>query len=499
MNTLAIPPITPLAPVMRPPVSRMIWTSTTHFRLVRHPLIRLYHPPEEIGLGIISNHIALRERNFPSAIYAPVEGEVLDIEEDAREIVDAFVRMGAREKGAAVGIGTTTDEYYKFKFLSDLLRREFAGIQIFAGGPHLAWQRHMTVPETVRLILEDGAADFAQVGHGGGTINYLTRHNGRPSETDIPGFYFRDPDTGEITGHGKGRFPKIKSVPYYYSPIFHGVDIFLKDSCGNGCEYCSADATPPHRFSIEQIIRGLKTVFANFRPRIIDLLDPNPFEERDFDYYHEAFEILDGAHPTMKSTYLNAAFLVSDYYRAQLVKMFTDHNIFSFHVGRDVVTEENARHIGSKYRGRVKTQAQLDDERDAVMAFARAMSAASPYLSLQLELGVTYVVSPFETVESYGAMLHDLLGFSTLENEKLHVSFGLFPLMPYPGTPVRERLKDRIDPADYEFNLRRNGAIAPWKEGLGPNIEMIRRVPRIFGMDEDDLLERFVKIMPEAA
>lgn len=478
-------------------ISNVVLTSTAYFQLASHPLNQLYRTPNEVSLGLVTINRALRERGFSrTTIFAPFD-KPPDIETEEKQVIDGFKLSGADEKGAVIGISTFTDEQYKFEPLSRLLRAAFPGARIIAGGQHFVREKINGFADTVETVLAQGLADAVQVGHAEGFVDFVTGHNGKVEPGALRGFYALDPDSGRVLGSGKGRFPALSNVPYYFDANTKSIDVLLQDSCPNRCEFCSAPLNPRHRFKAALAAAGLAHAFAAFAPHVMELNDPDPFEEKDFDYYDEIFDALDRASPTLKSVYLNPASLVSDEHRARLVDFFIRHSTFMFHLGRDVVVEENARHIGSRYHGRVKTQSDLDAEGEAIMAFVRAMKAAYPLLHPQLSLAISYIITPFETAETFSAMIDDLVKLSSLIGEKLQINFGLFPLMPYPGTKVREKFIDRIVPGEFDFLLRKDGAILPWKKGMGPNISFVSNGKGVNAAEDTAILRKYAHLMEE--
>jgi hypothetical protein len=485
MASTVTPPLLLLSPaIIAPPmVSTVILTSTSQFALQSHPLNKL---PDPYHLGLVTIYYGLKEAGFDNvSIFQPHPHQIPDIEENGGAIVDEFKKMGAGEKGAVIGISSTTDEYFRFPPLSRLFRRAFPGALIVAGGVHFVREEIEGYRDSVELALAQGLADAVQVGHTQAFIDFITRYKGDLESADGPGFYRVEPSSKRIIGGGEGKFPKLSRLPYYFSKNGQRVSLILRDACRNGCDFCTAYVNRGALYSWRTVRKNLERIFGKIHPRWTSLRDSNPMEPQNFGYYRRVFETMDGVSPSLKSIYLNPALLVDNDYRSQLVRFFEKHHVYSFFMGRDAVTGEVAQIIGSRKGGSTKDQFQLDRERDALAAFIKEMKSVR--LSRPPYLVLSYIITPFETKETLRALMDELMLFESMVGPNFIISVGLFPLMPYPGTRLRRRIASLIDPEEFDFHRTVDGTVLPWKRGIGRGTQLMAEMDKIknrgLGMD----------------
>lgn len=465
-----------------PGVSRVVLASTSQFALAQH---ELSVPSSPSHLGLMSIQYGLREAGFRgTSIFHASEGKALDLITDERLVVDAFKRLGAAEKGAVIGLSTTSDEAFKFPILSRLMRRAFPGAQIVAGGVHFYRDRIEGHDDFVASTLLKGLADAVQVGHAQGFIDLIARHKGRREEVQSPGFYQLSAPSGSVAGKGVGKFPKLASIPHDYDHDERVLSVMLKDTCKNRCDFCTAALGTAPSFSPAVAIEGLCQLLDRYRPVRFRLLDSNPFDGRDMDYYAEVFEAMDRTRSTLKAVYLNPGLLTTADDRTRLLRFFRKHSVVHFFAGRDAVMENSAQAMGSRYHGQRKNQKQLDAEADGlfdVLCRLRSVPSGNP-----INLITSYIVTPFETAESAQAIMDDIDALAVLVCDELRVSAGPFPLMPYPGSALRRLYTDRIDLGEHEFHKTSQGTISPWKAHAGPSIPLMMELwNRIHRGDEE--------------
>lgn len=460
-------------------VSNVILTSVGHFQLASHELNRVI-PPTERNLGLTVIEHGLKERGFHRvSTFQPNPNKFPDLERNGRGIISRFGKMGAAERGAVIGIGTTADEYFKFVLLSRMLRQAFPDAQIVAGGAHFFRQSIDGHPDTVEIALMEGLADAIQVGHARAFIDFITRHDGDLALADGSGFYRLDPGSKGVLGKGRGKLPRLRSVPFLHDKSRNTIDLILMDACRNGCSFCSASSSGRHIFSADVAIRSLSLTLNQLEPIMINIQDPNPYDEKDLDYYAKIFRALDGVRPTAKGGYFNPGLLVSDDHRARLLDLFQRHRIWFYFAGRDAVVEKSARAIGSRYGGKLKDQTWLDAEREAMLEFMRRMVRSGSTIPGILDLDLSYIVSPFDDADAFRAVIADLVSFAHLKEGGVGLKVAFFPLTPYPGTKLRKKLKDMIHLDDLDFLTVKDGVISPWREGAGPGLPLMAEIPEI--------------------
>jgi hypothetical protein len=147
-----------------------------------------------------------------------------------------------------------------------------------------------------------------------------------------------------------------------------------------------------------------------------------------------------------------------------------------FFIGRDVVTEESARIIGSNYCEEPKDQAQLDEEGAAIRRFIERYSfmrkdifdKSSHYYSAPAKVQIAYLISPFCSLDSFRKLLDEIDVFKALKNEHVQIDFNLNLVSPYPGTRFRAEHIDCVREPE-NFSLFPDG-FSMWDESkLSPS------------------------------
>jgi len=457
------------------PVSSVSLVATNHVQLKRHPLNK---KPIQGTLGLVTIRQALWERGFPRvSIFDPGCRSTPDIVRGRKRIVKRLRSMGAAESGAIVGISTSTDEYFKFPPLARLVREEFPYATIVAGGSHFLREEIEGLVDPVEEALTSGLCDAVQVGHARAFVDFIAEHAGRLDRADGSGFYRFDGK--DVVGKGGGAYPHVSLVPYIFQPNAMKIMAMLGSTCRNGCDFCPAPRSRAPLFDPATVVDSLAGPIDTLRAGALQLHDPNPFEREGFDYYDEVFSALDERALTAKILYLDPAAMLDDDHILRMAKLSWERLGWFFFAGRDAVTEHSARAMGSRFKGRLKDQDQLDDERGAIGRFVRGLSCLheqDPELKgAKRELTLSYILTPFDTKESAMAIPDDIEAMMELNDENMVVTAGVFPLLPYPGTRVRRRYAAHIDP-DFDFGAARDGTVSPWKPDAGPAMGLIERL-----------------------
>ena len=444
-----------------------------------------FHETEQ-NLGLSAILFALRQNGFSQTHIFPNHTQIINLNSQKNRdgIIRGLKSLGADGNGTVIGISTTSQDYPAFHSLSRIVRESFPDATIVAGGPHFVKEEVGDFRDPVEFALQEGSIHAVVVGHAQPFVDFITKYQGKTEDMDIPGFYSWDPASRKVHGHGYGRFPQLNEVPYVREFDPSGkiltTSVIWDDTCANRCDFCSIPKSPSPLFPAETVIRSFPAMFEQM-PHFLRLHDSNPFEPRKFGYYATILDKLDvdfarqeRSVPPSKFTFLEPSLLLQDDYMDKLLILFQRSLFWQFSFGRDAVTEANAGAVGVNYRGKAKSQAQLDNEFEALKKFIMAMKeiARKPFPmeflgSTSFLIKISYLLTPFETKESAAALLREMEFFQGLSDDGVRIETPLFPLLPYPGTRLRKNLLAHIfDPEDYK-GLHRFAN--PWRQEIGPS------------------------------
>jgi hypothetical protein len=376
---------------------------------------------------------------FPSHYYASPRDPNFKIE------LDSVIDGG---KKVIFGLSTTTQDYANFQDLASFLREKYSTATIVAGGAH--FRRESVVRNLVRLkdpievALEEGLADAVVVGHAQPFLDFVN-NGGKFDGFSRPGFYHRG-NGGRISGSGYGTYPRLDDIPYIFEDEEKRVaEVLVNDTCANGCGYCSINKGSLG-FSREVIERSLRQLLGIERVIEVNFMDSNPFEPKPGVLLNSLEKIRLDTPFKYKFGFIDPSLLLDPGGTELALRLFK-LGFISFFIGRDVVTEEDARIIGAKYRGTVKSQQQLDAEKKAIKRFIANLSReltrerkTRSYPLIPFRITFSYIVSPFATPESEVAEDQDQRDLYGLSDDNVKIApFQRLILKPYPGTEVRRK------------------------------------------------------------
>ncbi len=447
------------------------------------------------NLGLIAIDHALEDAGFdPEKISTIYRGKKRrpHLDTERTRIVEGMRALGAGEKGAVIGISTTTDEYFRFAPLAKLLRMAFPDATLIAGGAHFVRERIGGFADPVETALMMGLVDAVVVGHAQPFVDLVVKHGGRIEEVDAPGFYRLDPVSKRVTGRGKGKFPDLNKLTLLYDPVSMGIRTMLADGCRNGCNFCTVAGRPVALFDPEIVVRDLSAALLEHQDFRISLYDSNPLEPALRNFYRSVFLALDETNQSRKFAYIDPATLAHDFLES--LNTISFGTIWSFNAGRDAVTEKQARAIGTRYKGKYKDQRMLDAEKKALIEFIDAMKMLKKLYPEEPPFGLmlSYIVTPFETRQSAMAMYEEMREFLALADKSIVFRFAVHALRPYPGTTLRNKYSSVIDMEEFNFRLDLGDRISPWKKGAAPALAFHRAVTMIPPVnDQTDYLKAF--------
>ena len=408
---------------------------------------------------------------FPNKPYEVTPNGIVE-ENSFRE---SLVRSVGDAKNVVFGVSTTTDEYYKFLFVTKVVRELFPNATIVAGGPHFAREvlidsKGNRYKDPIEIALQEQLADAVVVGHAQPFVDFVVKHDGKLSEVKSPGFYYMS--EGKIRGRGKGKYPKVSQLPYV-KPYNRLIRTLIHDGCANGCDYCSINKGS-FNIAPEIVISTLERVIKEQEIRFLDLSDSNPFKPETFKFYQEIFGYLDGndATRTIKSSLIDPSLVVDPKQSEELMMFLLRHLFLTCFFGRECITGEVASKIGAKLRGKPKSQEQLDKEREGLRDFisfiSQFLEGIIKYETLRGSVCISYIFTPFETEQSVVDTIKEMEMFHKMSSTQLTVDPIFTVLSPYPGTRIRAKYIDHIvDPEDFvKLGVRSN----VWSYDLGASV-----------------------------
>lgn len=354
----------------------------------------------------------------------------------------------------AVGISCVSQNYADLAILAYAIKKR-ANIPIVAGGPHFRFdyfdvEKDILNPVMFALTqLGDGGVysiDGVVAGGGGAFVSYMGEKDSHPE-----GFYRFDGNS--FIGSGEGSFPQISRAPFAIERIKNDLGywgrgkkkkllIFGHSKCPNECGYCVIDnrgaEIPPAM--IEKTLPKKLSEFSH-----ITLGDSSPFFY--IPYYDEVFSRIrkkDSDIPI--AVFLDPSTLNRDgFYR-----IVERHRLMAFYVGRDVSDHDSAVAIGRNYLGKVRSQEQLDQEREYLLNFLKFLGKTD----LDCIVVFSYIFSPFDSKAAILRNLFEMEQFDKRSPENVKVAFVPMILQAWPGTEVRQKYIDKIaDPSDYLSQL----------------------------------------------
>jgi len=407
---------------------------------------------------------------------------------------DEIRAVADSSKQMVFGISTTTSDYYKFRQIARFLRDNYPGAIIVGGGPH--FKRESLIDalgrryrDPVEIALEEGLADAINVGHAFPFIQFICDPPGKRGDATLRGFYHRD-TAGKIVGRGRGKYPPTGTVPYIYQRERDEFDILTSDRCSNACSFCSINRVSLG-FSQQTIAAALREM-AETPVRGINFADSNPFAPGK----NNLLDVLDALEPAdsilvaqkHKIGFIDPSLLCNESGLA-LIKKLIQHRFAAFFAGRDAVTHQSAEFIGSKFKKRVKSQEQLDEERKALIRFISLLQQTDTDTSFLL--AISYIISPFETETSITKVQEEVEAFSALSSKKVEIQIYIMNLMPDPGTEVKKKhFGLLVDPENFdEIDVHTN----PWTYALGPSSWLLDYLGRGSRIEPKKRLKRAIQ------
>lgn len=459
-------------------IKRLILMNTADFRFRQHPSDYEFSSFSHLGLRTLQ--AALRQNGFQQTKIFPANRRVVrDVVENKTGIINGLKDLGAGERGTAIGISTTSDDYFKLPTLSAMIKKAFPGSFLIAGGPHFRREKTDQILSPIEVALQTNLADAVVAGHGQPLVDFITKNEA------TAGFYQLEPNSYKLSGSGYGRYPQLPAPPYIFEKQERALSSILDFNCFNNCGFCSVPSGGNFRFSEEASILGLRQASERLQPAQLALNDPNAYTPENYSYYFQIISEVRKELPRLAivTANLDPSNLTLAAHREKLQDFFEKNLFWSYFLGRDSILAEDASLIETKHRGKIKDQEQLDQEGTALKAFINAVKLFSPRLAENppRHFIISYIISPLQSKNSLMAMAEEMEELAALSDRHLTVAVRFSPLIPYPGTNVRAKLLDLLrNPYDYSLL---NGFRNPWKEEIGPGYELIERLQEVYWQD----------------
>lgn len=381
------------------------------------------------------------------------------------------------------GISTPTDNYATFEYISLLIQELFPFALIVGGGNHFVWENNgkqklvsngIPIRDPVEIALQeryahDRYAHALVEGHAEPFIDLVVNHNGNIESVKRPGFYRLH--NSQVEGiKGKGKYPETTNLPYVEEGrLFHTL---FSNRCRNGCDFCSINSAI--EIDVDKSARTLIDVIGD-EPADLCLDDTNPFEPEDLEKYANIFEALDSRNGSIfKDCFIDPSLLAEKSYATDLVEFLWKHKFVSYFLGRECVTEEDAKIIGTKHRGEVRKQHQLDEEKSGIITLITELKKRAFPKRGGYYVRISYIAHPYQTKESALAMIKEIEEFCKMSCDPVFIIPSVGPLTPYPGTEIKKRfLEDISCPENFLFHT---DFANPWSYDIGPAVYFLDEI-----------------------
>ncbi len=432
-----------------------------------------------LGLKIIQK--ALENEGFDNVSLCPSKPTIVSEYESIEDLKGEVRAAAAGEKDVLFGVSTNTQDYPKFQIICDIIGQEFPDSLIVGGGSHFKIEELVTEDSThYRNPIEVALLGTSQktwkkldkkrlvhgvvVGHAQPLVDLVIKHNGNLEQVMTKGFYKLD-DQDRVVGHDIGRFPRVRRIPYLYRG--GEVGMIFRDSCANRCRFCPI--TGGMNPSIELSKASLMDAIEETNATEFAMWCSNPFPNGVPRFYQELFTELDSSRIVYKSTYVEPSALAANF--EELMAYFRNHYFTTFQIGRDVVTYKNAKIIGARLKGQVKSAKQIREDGEAIKKFIGELGKSREPGSPQKVIEVNYIMTPYETKESALQMVNEAERFYQMSNKNVVVVIQIFGLAPYPGTEVKKQLLEHVlHPEGY---LVHASSANDWSYDLGPGTYLL--------------------------
>ncbi len=389
----------------------------------------------------------LEEKGISAASFPDTEerSDILGYEDK----IEAFLKENPSD---IVAFSCWTSGYAMAVDMACVARRVCPDALIMAGGPHFS------SIEEIETALNAGEFDIIFRGGGSPFVDFCAglasgdiSVERTPSGLFIKGCFCEDGlccknGEGAVVIGKRGKLKGAVSPVLEINDAYADIRIIVRDICPNGCDYCVIEPSSQIGDSFGVLLSYCGS-FSRFigseikKPVRFALADSAPFADRRKlrPLLDEFLKISPGA---SFSLFADPQDIDGD-----MFDIIERYNVTSLFFGRDRVTED--RVLGRRFRGAIRSQAMLDEERHKIEELAVFVSSLKNTSACEIYLG--YILSPFETAETSLKMTEELKFFS--EYNLIHggsaLQTNLFVLDPYPGTAVAGRMAGKYLPMRF--------------------------------------------------
>jgi hypothetical protein len=183
------------------------------------------------------------------------------------------------------------------------------------------------------------------------------------------------------------------------------------------------------------------------------LHDNNLFDQHNLRRAVKFFEELSAQGYNFEKAVFGEAFCLSEPAGDEIRDAVLRHNMRTFFFGRDAINEESNRNIGRRFRGKLKTQPMLDQEKQNIIEFAKFLQEQGGGKTYGIRL--SYIFHPWMSHQEIGDMYLEMVEFAKLFAGLKNVNLATIshsPLNPYPGSELRRKFKGQFVPIEMVLN-----------------------------------------------
>jgi hypothetical protein len=389
------------------------------------------------------------------------------------------------EENTVLGFSTATESYDFALELAKIARQKFPKLKIIAGGPHIRKQeivideKHYFDSIFMAFLerTEDDVLIFDVVvdGFADSFVKYVLSEG----KTDFPGIYVKNTETGiGYTGKGRSKMPDVSSFPIRFRKVndtWGEIYLILEETCQNMCGYCSI-MKHERDVDINAYANAVEEATKEVKNVLIRVADSCALKKDDLEPYESFFaELKKRKIRSLKGLYVDPQdFVGEEAYnkRFDFLNRYKVHNLF---FGRDCVDHEVAKkigrryafHDGEKWRRRVRTQKDLDNEKEALVQLIQDMKSDKFEFEFT-NIMIPYIITPFETYESQRKIIDEAEGFHNMADGQYQVHVDFSMLAPFPGTWVRKKHVQLLNnPLTFSMHTSSSN---DWSYDLGPQV-----------------------------
>lgn len=220
----------------------------------------------------------------------------------------------------------------------------------------------------------------------------------------------------------------------------HHIVIPPHEDCPNGCDFCSL-----MKIRGKEIGDSIANVISMAKKPVPKILFGWPtFEGKSLMSSKKILNaVKDVQHYTPESNIIMDSRQFQEKRYKKAMNELRECNVTWIRLWLDAIDGESAGVIGRKDNGRVRTDEEIQSEKDGILKFLSEEN---------IEIfGVDMILTPFDTPKTVEKILTFYKEILTIGRErKIDVRMYLLPLIPYPWTVLHERYKEYINIQNYE-------------------------------------------------